>query len=1044
MCFDRFRASLLMLVLGFLGLAPESRAATFGSVVPVRGTVSDIALDESRNAVYAANFTAYRIEVIDLSSRSIRTTIPVGRPPSAIALSPNNRYLIIGEYETPNPDPAGAPPFDGHGGLTIRDLNTSAIKHVDLATPVLAAAFGADGQAVVVTRAEVIRVDPGSGVITSLGLPVLASRDLPLDLGKVPTQIIQAATGVSLDRKKIYFLVGVEDDPSASSSKSGLLVYNADTAQLTAEAFQTAPPQGPRSVAVDATGASLVFGWGLVHRVEDKSYLWAEFPGAKGDFHIGTHAWSTAQNKLYSQVPADGDGAVLHIVDTDNLTVQERLQLPQNLSGKSVLSIDQNTMFSASEGGVVILPVGSLPSTPRVAAQQEDILFAADACNRLVLTQTLDIITLGTVPTDFTLSLPAGITGVSLSATSGVAPAQVRITIDPSAFQGAKGTTAIPLTITSSTGVNLPAPVRILINTRDFDQRGTIVNIPGKLVDMLADPGRGRLYILRQDKNQVQVWDTATLSLQGILRTGNTPTQLAMTADNRYLIVGNDNSQIATVHDLDTLQATSPILFPLGHYPRSIAAAATEAFALSRNAGAELFCAADGTGSTPTALIDQIDFEHRVAFSPCSLGGRVPSAFENNLPTEDGVLVSSPDRRTLLLALADGNVAEYDSEAGTWVASRDDATALAGPYGAIDNKLFLVGPNLLDQALITGTTFQDAAGAIPSGHGIFGGWGVRTLATTANAAGTIQRWNTSNKTITSSTSMAEAPITRTFLASTPVGQIGQSLLSFTRSIAVSADQRTLYAATISGLTVFSADFDAVPQKPVVTSISNPADSTFHIATGGAITIKGSGLAGTTTSAPGYPLPSTLGEACVTVNNIALPLFRVSPTETVAQLPFTVAGSASLVVRSPGGISTPFPINVATTAPAIFHTAATSEESGLPAIYRDDNGGPLTFTNPIHPNTEFTIYMTGLGTTSPLPALGSATPSEGSYNAIQVPSITLGSQSLSVTSAKLVPGLATVYEVKTSAPGQVQPGKTVPLTIQGGGASTTLTVRVVTP
>ncbi|MEQ1883423.1 MAG: hypothetical protein ABL967_00050 [Bryobacteraceae bacterium] len=1044
MRFDRFRASLLMLVLGFLGLAGVGRAATFGSVVPVRGTVSDIALDESRHAVYAANFTAYRIEVIDISLRTIRTTISVSRPPSAIALSPNSRYLVIGEYETPNPDPAGVPPFDGHGGVTIRDLNTNFVQHYDLATPVLTVAFGADGQAIVVTRAEVLRLDPGTGIFTSLGLPALASRDLPVELARVPSQIIQATSGTSLDRKKIFVLAGVEDDLSASSSNAGLLIYDVDTLQLRAEIYDTSPPQGPRSLAADATGANLMLGWGLLHRRDDKSYLWAQFQGAKGDFHLGSHAWSTVQNKLYSQVPADGDGAVLHIVDTDNLTVQERIQLPQNLSGKSVLSNDQGTMFSASEGGIVILPLNQLPSTPRVAAQQEDLLFAADACNRLVLTQTLDITTLGNVPTDFTLSLPAGVTGISFSATSGVAPAQVRITIDPSVFQSTKGTTAIPLTITSSTGVNLPAPVRLLINTRDFDQRGTIVNIPGKLVDMLADPGRGRLYILRQDRNQVQVWDTATLSLQGILRTSNTPTQMAMTVDNRYLIVGADNSQIATVHDLDTLQATDPILFPLGHYPRSIAAAATEMFALARNAGVELVCDADGAGSAPTALIDQIDFENRVAFSPCTLGGRLPSAYQNDLPTEDGVLTASADRKVVLLALADGNVAEYDSEAGTWVASRADTDALAGPYAAIENNLFLAGANLMDQSLMIGSTFQDAAGTTPSGHGTFGGWGVRTLATTPNAAGTIQRWNTANKTVVSSTPMAEAPITAAFLASTPVGQIGQTLLSFTRSIAVSPDQHTLYAATISGLTVFPADFDATPQPPVVTSISNPADSTANVATGGAITIRGVGLAGTTIAA-GFPLPSTLGESCITVNNIALPLFRVSPTESVAQLPFTVSGAAALVVRSPGGISSPFPITVATTAPAIFHTAETPEGSGLPAIYRDDNGAPVMFSNPIHPNTEFSIYMTGLGATSPAAPLGDRTPAGVAYNAIQVPAITLGSQSIPVTSAALLPGESSVvYQIKAKVPGQVQPGKTVPLTIQGGGVTTTLTVRVVTP
>ena len=38
--------------------------------------------------------------------------------------------------------------------------------------------------------------------------------------------------------------------------------------------------------------------------------------------------------------------------------------------------------------------------------------------------------------------------------------------------------------------VNLPPPVRLLINNRNPDQRGTFVNIPGYLTDLLADPVR--------------------------------------------------------------------------------------------------------------------------------------------------------------------------------------------------------------------------------------------------------------------------------------------------------------------------------------------------------------------------------------------------------------------------------------------------------------------------------------------------------------------------------------------------------------------------
>src|SRR6266478_7963708 len=78
-------------------------AATFGSVVPIHGTVSDIALDERRNVVWAANFSAYRVEQVDIATRTLFTPLTVPMPPSAVALSPNRRFLVVGEYQKPDP-----------------------------------------------------------------------------------------------------------------------------------------------------------------------------------------------------------------------------------------------------------------------------------------------------------------------------------------------------------------------------------------------------------------------------------------------------------------------------------------------------------------------------------------------------------------------------------------------------------------------------------------------------------------------------------------------------------------------------------------------------------------------------------------------------------------------------------------------------------------------------------------------------------------------------------------------------------------------------
>ena len=1029
-------------------------AGTFGTVVPIHGTVSDIALDERRGVVWAANFSAFRVEAVNIATKTLGTPLLVPMPPSALALSPNRRFLVVGEYQKPDPAELSANPFAKEsGGYTIFDLDANARYDVNLAAPVLAVAFGSDNNAIILTRTPV-PADPNNPVpLTNLfllnplyqtftaitSIPV-QSVDLPTPLVKFPTQIGQATAGVSGDGNTIAILAATASDPSASSSESVLIRYDVPTQTVFAEEFTESPPAGPRSVSVDQTGANVLANWILLHSLPGgNSYFLAQFPRANGAFNLGSHAWDLTRNLIYAQVPTPEDKAVLHILDTDNLTVRERIQMREDLSGKSQMSSDGQAMYSASVSGVTILPIGQLPKTAQVGATQEDVLFAADACNRLVLKLTISMVSLGSVQTDFTLSLPQGTTGVTLSATTGTTPANVVVTIDPTAFQGAKGTTSIPLTITSTGAVNLPPQVRLLVNTRDFNQRGQILNVPGKLVDMLADPVRGRLYVLRQDKNLVLVYDMITLQQVSapLFRTGNTPTQMAITTDKKYLMVGNDNSQIANVFDLDTLAPTPPILFPGGHYPRAIGVANTGIFALTRIAVKLPVCTPPISGA---ATLDHVDFTNRVADTPCTLSaGANRSIYQNGLSSIDGVLASSPSNDHLLLALADGNVLQYADSAQTWVASRNDFSNLGGAYGVFNAGIVsLVGPNLLDAALVPlGNPFPATDGTSSGVAALVNGTGLRTAATAAADAGLIARLNPVNGVEFSATPMGEAPVTSASLLTPPVGQIGETILSFTRTLAVTPDQTRIFALTISGLTVLNSNFDAALAKPVVSSVTNAADQSTLVALGGVADINGSALASGPLSAGAPPLPSSLGEVCALVNNVALPLFSVSPAQIVAQLP-DFAGTATLVVHTAGGISDPFNFTIQGQAPAIFLT------NGVLQVIRDDNGEPVNFTNPIHPNTELTILVTGLGLTTPLPALGTAAPANPVAVVTNPPTVTLGGVALALTSATLVPGQIGVYQIKVKAPSKVQPSTSTPLTVSAGGQSATYLVRVVSP
>ena len=107
---------------GILACGTAVYGATFGSVVPVRGTPSDIALDERHGNLYIANFSAGRVEVMNTRTRTLGTPLTVPYPPSAVAMSPDNRYLVVGEYQNFNTPPPPVTPPVTPGGFTIFDL----------------------------------------------------------------------------------------------------------------------------------------------------------------------------------------------------------------------------------------------------------------------------------------------------------------------------------------------------------------------------------------------------------------------------------------------------------------------------------------------------------------------------------------------------------------------------------------------------------------------------------------------------------------------------------------------------------------------------------------------------------------------------------------------------------------------------------------------------------------------------------------------------------------------------------------------------------
>jgi len=323
------------------------------------------------------------------------------------------------------------------------------------------------------------------------------------------------------------------------------------------------------------------------------------------------------------------------------------------------------------------------------------------------------------------------------------------------------------------------------------------------------------------------------------------------------------------------------------------------------------------------------------------------------------------------------------------------------------------------------------------------GLGLFATAAAASSPGILQRVDLKRFEPIRPTRIIEAPLLPPASKTAPAGQTGQTISPFTRTIAPLANRISIVVLSTSGFVVLPWQFDAAYAVPSITEVRNSADNTQAVAPGGLINISGTDLSAISEVNPDLPAPGVLGGVCVTVNKTAIPLFSVSPAKVVAQLPFSVVGNASMVLRTPGGVSNEFKVTILPAAPSIFQTGTAGPDSGLATVYRTTNYELVTLSNPIHPDDEIVIFLTGMGTVSPEVEAGYPAPSDPLAFVNSAPVVSLGGVPLGVGFAGLTPGQAGVYQINAWVPFKGIPlGMEVPLTIEQGGFKTTLTVRVV--
>jgi uncharacterized protein (TIGR03437 family) len=986
------RKSTILALAGSLLMTGAALAGTFGQVVSIGGAAGDVALDESRGKLYIANFTGRRIDVMSLATKTITTSISVAAQPSSLSVSPDGHWLVAAHYG--NNTAPGSPT----NAVTVIDLrNNNSKQTFALANPPLGLAFGIDNKALIVTSKDFIVFDPSLGTTTVLRtIAEQATLALPAPIQTLPPQISQASVGASADGR---FIWGFAD--------ALMFRYNATEHSLIASGFTASPPLGPRAVSVSDDGSRAAAGWIMLDIDRQIIRFYGEFESPLGNLTRGGHQMDSARGLIYSEVPQTlADPPVLTVRDIDNLNIRERLQLPEHLAGRSVLSADGSTMYASSDSGVTVLPVGKLNTAPRLEASIEDLIFQGNFCDRDSATQSFIVRDPGGNKVPF--SITSSNAGVRVSPSSGVTPAVVKVTVDPNAFSSQIGTVAVTLTLNSD-AVNIPKTVRVLVNSREPDQRGTVVNIPGKLVDVIADPAKDQYYVLRQDTNQVLVYDGSNNTVKATLRACNVPTGMAITYDRRYLMVGCSRSQTILVFDLETLQPSTPINTPSSD-TYSIAASARGIFAV-------VFDSAAGD-----YRISAIDFANRTATTLPSLG-----VWENKI-TKGTVAVASANGASIMFASADGSVLLYDANVDTFTVSRKDFQKLSGAYAASAFGDYVIGNQLFNSSLVPIRLIQPTAG-IPAGFTFVDQDGYFITAADAGSAGVISRVTTATGLGRTPTRVAEAPLLPT------------EFVPFTRTLAPLYSRGSIIALTVSGVTVLPSGYDASVASPNIARVVSAADGVSAVAPGGLFSIYGTNLSPTNLATKEIPLPTALGNSCLTVNGQPVPMIFVSPGQINGQMPYQTVGNVTLIVHTPGGVSDNYNLTVPTTAPAIFRAEVTPGNA-FPTVVRAANNLMATDTNPVHRNDVLVIYLTGLGKVTPFVENGRPAPSDPLAITIAQPEVNIGGVGLPVLFSGLAPGQVGLYQVNVSVPGNTPKGLGIPLNVVSNGVTHTVNVRVV--
>jgi len=204
-------------------------------------------------------------------------------------------------------------------------------------------------------------------------------------------------------------------------------------------------------------------------------------------------------------------------------------------------------------------------------------------------------------------------------------------------------------------------------------------------------------------------------------------------------------------------------------------------------------------------------------------------------------------------------------------------------------------------------------------------------------------------------------------------------------------------------------------------------------------VYGSGLASGIGQSNALPLPSVLQGASVQIGSYAAPLYYVSSAQVNVEIPAELpAGQYPILVTVNGASALPQTLTINPLQPGVAAYADGTNN----VIAQHADFSYVTAASPAKPGEVIIIYLAGMGATNPAVPSGQGAPtSEPLARVVNMPTVTVGSQTATVEFAGLAPGFVGLYQIDLQVPVNA-PAGSLPLVVSQNGVTGNTTNLIV--